>query len=552
MRRLATEVDERRNPRTNATVNQLLDRHFELAELEENTLANYRSLAEKHIRPLIGTVKVGALDGDLFDSFYAILRRCRDHCDRRPRIDHRMKGPHQCDGRCTSHQCRPLSNGSVRYIHFILSGALKRAVRWRWIATNPIAQAAPPPQPKPNPQPPTAEQAARILNEAWKDPDWAVLVWLTMVTGFRRGELCAIRWRHLDLEAGVLTLERSIGQRSGRTWEKDTKTHQHRRIALDSETLSLLSEHRHRCEERAASLGLALIDDAFVFSLAVDGSVHLKPDSVSQRYARLARRLGISTTIHKLRHYSATELISAGVDVRTVAGRLGHGGGGTTTLKVYAAWVSESDHRAATSLFDRLPVRPDADADPTALPDDEAPYERVAAGLRAQIASGELPVGSVLPTHKQLAQQHGIAASTAHRVTALLSSEGLVVVSRGRRATVIRQPLSDEEQDSRDADERVSLADDPQDGSNEATMAAPQLWVITVRGPDGCRFPPRHVCEDISRPDSFRAHLLAIARIERPTETDRDESWIGDYELEIREPGKERENPVFTLRWQPR
>jgi hypothetical protein len=55
MRRLATEVDERRNPRTNATVNQLFDRHFELAELEENTRANYRSLAEKHIRPLIGT-----------------------------------------------------------------------------------------------------------------------------------------------------------------------------------------------------------------------------------------------------------------------------------------------------------------------------------------------------------------------------------------------------------------------------------------------------------------------------------------------------------------
>jgi len=317
MRRLATEVDERRNPRTSATVNQLLDRHFELAELEENTLTNYRNLATKHIWPLIGTTKVGALDGYLFDSFYATLRRCRDHCDRRPRIDHRTDGPHQCDARCQPHQCRPLSNGSIRYIHFILSGALKRALRWRWIATNPIAQAVPPPQPKPNPQPPTAEQAARILNEAWQDPDWAMLVWLTMITGFRRGELCAIRWRHVDLDAGVLTVERSIGQRSGRTWEKDTKTHQHRRIALDPETLALLSEHRDRCEARAAALDLTLTDDGFVFSPAVDGTAHLKPDSVSQRYARLVRRLGIATTIHKLRHYSATELISAGVDVRT-------------------------------------------------------------------------------------------------------------------------------------------------------------------------------------------------------------------------------------------
>jgi integrase len=34
-----------------------------------NTLANYRGLADKHIRPLIGSVKVGALDGDLLDSF---------------------------------------------------------------------------------------------------------------------------------------------------------------------------------------------------------------------------------------------------------------------------------------------------------------------------------------------------------------------------------------------------------------------------------------------------------------------------------------------------
>ncbi len=202
MRRLATEVDERRNPRTNATVNQLLDRHFELADLEENTLANYRSLSEKHIRPLIGTVKIEALDGDLFDSFYAILRRCRDHCDKRPCIDHRTDDPHQCDRRCTPHQRRPLSNGSVRYIHFILSGALKRAVRWRWIATNPIAQAAPPPQPIPNPQPPTAEQGARILNQAWQDPDWAMLVWLTMVTGFRRGELCAIALAGVRKAAG--------------------------------------------------------------------------------------------------------------------------------------------------------------------------------------------------------------------------------------------------------------------------------------------------------------------------------------------------------------
>jgi integrase len=54
------------------------------------------------------------------------------------------------------------------------------------------------------------------------------------------------------------------------------------------------------------------------------------------------KRLDIDTTLHKLRHYNATELIAADVDLRTIAGRLGHGGGGTTTLRVYAAWVAEA------------------------------------------------------------------------------------------------------------------------------------------------------------------------------------------------------------------
>ncbi|WP_433788411.1 tyrosine-type recombinase/integrase [Actinomycetospora sp. CA-101289] len=52
----------------------------------------------------------------------------------------------------------------------------------------------------------------------------------------------------------------------------------------------------------------------------------MTPSSVTQRYSKMAHRLGIDTHLHNLRHYSATELIAGGVDVRTVA-RLGHCGG---------------------------------------------------------------------------------------------------------------------------------------------------------------------------------------------------------------------------------
>ncbi|WP_344414432.1 tyrosine-type recombinase/integrase [Pseudonocardia ailaonensis] len=434
--RLLNQVDERRHPRTAATVNQLLDKYFEVLALEATTTYTYVGYADKHIRPLIGQVKVGALGGEVFDSLYAELRRCRDHCDRGPRTDHRTSRAHDCDERCRPHECRPLANASIRHVHFILSGALKRAVRWRWIAANPIVEAEPPTAPPPAPAPPSATEAAAILAESWKDPDWGLLVWVVMVTGLRRGELCGLRWRDLDLDRGTLTVARGIAQRDGRAWEKTTKTHQQRRLALDDETVELLRAHHETCGGRAQALSAVLASDAFVFSLAPDGSTHLLPDSVSQRYGKLARKLGIATSIHKLRHYSATELISAGVDIRTVAGRLGHGGGGTTTLRVYTAWVAESDQRAATNLFSRLPARPAERArldDPSLVA--RHPYEVLAVELRREVENGTWT--EWLPSNKELARTHDVSVGTAQRAARLLAEWGVVAVLPGRGVRVL-------------------------------------------------------------------------------------------------------------------
>lgn len=72
--RLLSQVDEQRQPRTNATVNHLLDQHFAMSTWERSTSATYSGYATKHIRPLIGAVQVGALDARTFDSFYAELK----------------------------------------------------------------------------------------------------------------------------------------------------------------------------------------------------------------------------------------------------------------------------------------------------------------------------------------------------------------------------------------------------------------------------------------------------------------------------------------------
>ena len=80
----------------------------------------------------------------------------------------------------------------------------------------------------------------------------------------------------------------------------------------------------------------------------------------------------------------------------------------------------------------------------------------------------------------------------------------------------------------------------PEESGSEGTMAvaAPQLWAVTVRGPDGSRYPVRHVCEDINRLDAFRTHLLAIARIGRPEETDRGEAGSATTSLRSARPAR--------------
>jgi hypothetical protein len=136
-----------------------------------NTLTLYRGYVRNHISPLLGHLKLSQLDAEILDSFYAELRRCREHCSGRRRTDHRTAGPHDCDYRCGLHLCRPLSPTTVRHMHFILSGAFKRAVRWRWVSISPLGQAEPPAAPKPNPEPPSPAEAARILNAArWPLP----------------------------------------------------------------------------------------------------------------------------------------------------------------------------------------------------------------------------------------------------------------------------------------------------------------------------------------------------------------------------------------------
>ncbi|WP_224401813.1 tyrosine-type recombinase/integrase [Pseudonocardia sp. ICBG1034] len=528
LRRLNHDVDEQRTPRTSATLDQLLDRYLETLDVGATTHRAYTRYLELHVRPFLGRTKAGAVGAEALDSLYAELRRCRDHCSGSvTRVDHRTPRDHECDDRCRPHRCRPLAPATIRHIHFVLNGAYSRGVRWRWVSVNPVEFVSPPAKPPPDPQPPSAGEAARLLNEAWRDLDWGALVWLFMTTGARRGELCALRWSNVDLESGTLTIRRAIAQDGRALQEKDTKTHQQRRLALDAETVEVLRDHRERCEERVRALGVELRPEAFVFSLAPDGSASLVPGSVTQRYSRMAARLGLDTHLHNLRHFSATELIAAGVDVRTVAGRLGHSGGGVTTLRVYAAWVSEADQRAASGLGSRMPERP---AGPRSeiervRRDPRSARERLAVELLERIESGAVAVGGHLPGVKVLAAEQGLAPSTVHRAFELLREWGVLVGAAGERPTVVACLVEDVFPQAVEVDARQ--LPDSVGGLGESYFS------VVVRGPDGRRYSPRVVTGSLANPETFRAHLLGIVRMEDPDNSDDGESWIGRYEVEV-------------------
>jgi integrase len=361
MTRLLSQVDQQRSATSSVSFGYVLDEWLRTAELDEGTRDMYRGYVDRNIRPVLGEEPIRKVSTRMLETLYAELRRCRVRCDGKPFVEHRAVGEHDCvKKKCRAHVCKPLAASTVRQLHSIMSGALSAAERWEWIDANPARIAKRPKQPQPQPTPPSPVEAARLVDAAFEmDDDWGTLVWLVMTTGIRRGEVCALQWSRVDLEQGIVEVRSSYVLRKGVGRVKDTKTHQMRRIALDTETTVLLREHKDRCRQRLAELNVELTDDMYVFSgvRKFDPTQPYSPHAVSSRYKDMADRLGIDTHIHALRHYSATELLTAGIDLRTVAGRLGHGGGGATTLRVYAAWVAASDRKAAEILGSRMPRR---------------------------------------------------------------------------------------------------------------------------------------------------------------------------------------------------
>jgi integrase len=334
--------------------------------MSPGTAANYRRCIDLKIKPALGEVAVSRLDTATLDRFYAELRRrgskCQ-HCYRRMRRGEQAMRPgdvfrlaftgkervHETD--CV--QGIPMTASAIRDVHAVLSGALQQAVVWGWRSDNPARSATPPAQAKAEVAPPEARQAVRLIETATKeDPELGLFLMLAVMLGTRRGELCSLRWTDVDFNHGEVLIDSGVIYVPGQPLidQDRTKNYTKRRVAIGPATLELLRAHRVEQAKIALASGVSLAPNAYVFSHQPDGSKPIRPDGVSHRFTRLARRLDVHCRLHDLRHFMVTHLVAAGVDVRTVAGRAGHVDGGRTTLGTYAHFQHAQDRQAAELL----------------------------------------------------------------------------------------------------------------------------------------------------------------------------------------------------------
>ncbi|MCK7676215.1 tyrosine-type recombinase/integrase [Corynebacterium pygosceleis] len=155
----------------------------------------------------------------------------------------------------------------------------------------------------------------------------AAMVRLAAATGMRRGELLGLRPCDVNELAGTITVGR---QRGGRPLKTQSS---YRVISVDSVTMATI---------------LAVSGERYIFESLGYGA--------AQKIMDRAHETGLwprRWTFHSLRHFHATQLLSAGVPVKAVSARLGHSSA-AMTLDVYAHLLPADDALAAGIVGDLL------------------------------------------------------------------------------------------------------------------------------------------------------------------------------------------------------
>ena len=240
-----------------------------------------------------------------------------------------------------------VSARTVSHVHKILSKTLREAVRHGLVVKNVATEEPPPRVEAERMKILTPGQIRELIVQLAGRPMYAPAV-TALFTGARRGELLALRWADIDLERKTMRVRASLEETRAGVRFKGTKSGEERQITLPDIIVNTLRGHRKQQLELRMQLGLGKMPaDALVFSTP-EGEP-LSPNSFSFAWKDIAIELKLGVSFHALRHTHASQLIDAGVDVVTIAHRLGHASP-TITLSVYAHLFHRDDSKAAAAI----------------------------------------------------------------------------------------------------------------------------------------------------------------------------------------------------------
>ena len=280
------------------------------ANVSPRTYERYSEIANKNIVPLLGEVKLNQLKPIQISEAYtkALAAGRRDG-----------KGG--------------LSPRSVMHIHRVLKQALKQAVRWEMLHRNPADAVRPPKDEKHRMTTYDMPQTAKLL-DAVRGTRIFVPVLLAVLCGLRRGEIAALRWRHVDIANAQIAVVESAEQMNCSVRLKETKSGRARTVAISESVVEELKAHRLTQAKGMLRLGVRLTDDNYVAALA-DGSP-MQPTFITHQWVRTISGTALPRVrFHDLRHAHATHMLSSGVHPKIASERLGHSKVGIT-LDLYS------------------------------------------------------------------------------------------------------------------------------------------------------------------------------------------------------------------------
>jgi integrase len=242
----------------------------------------------------------------------------------------------------------PLAASTRRFLHDVLNSALTRAVELQLIVRNPtqVLRRRLPKKEHVEMATLTPEEAHRVLDAVRHTPHyWPIL--LALATGARRGEACALCWRHVDLDRGHIRIVESLKQTSRGIVRGPTKSSKSRVVTLPATTIDELRRWKREQAEQLLRVGMRQGPDTVVCTQP-DGGL-IGPEVLTNFFSRLAKRLGLPVHFHSLRHTHATALLLAGVHPKVAQERLGHSSI-AVTMDVYSHVTERLQDDAAAKI----------------------------------------------------------------------------------------------------------------------------------------------------------------------------------------------------------